>query len=208
MSKVTPESRRPARLPLRLLAKELFLRLFPNPWLILPLAVFLCLAALLRAGIGHNPAVLPSALIGRQVPEFALPGLAGLTQDGRAVDGFGDADLKIGGGTLLNVFASWCVPCREEHPVLMELAKDKSVTLLGLNYKDEAAKALNFLGAFGNPYRKVGVDALGRTGLDFGVYGVPETFAIDATGRIVAKHVGALTMADAQQLIGKASGVR
>jgi cytochrome c biogenesis protein CcmG/thiol:disulfide interchange protein DsbE len=182
-------------------------RYLANPWLLLPLAVFLSLAALFLARIGRDPSLLPSALIGEAAPAFALPGLAGLARDGRPVEGFSDADLK-GGPTLVNVFASWCVPCREEHPVLMELAKDRNVTLLGLNNKDEAENARRFLGTFGNPYAKVGVDPSGRTSLDFGVYGVPETFAIDARGRIVEKHVGALTMADAQELIRKAAGAR
>ena len=183
-------------------------RYLANPWLLLPLVVFLGLALLLRPRKESDPAVLPSPLIGEPAPALALPGLAGLTRDGNAVDGLTDADLKAGGGTLLNVFASWCVPCRIEHPVLMQLSQEASVNLLGLNQKDEAENARRFLGTFGNPYRKVGVDALGRTSIDFGVYGVPETFAIDAAGRIVAKHVGPLTMADAQELLRKAAGAR
>jgi|SRR5580700_5729908 cytochrome c biogenesis protein CcmG/thiol:disulfide interchange protein DsbE len=177
-----------------------------NAWLLAPLAVFLLLAGLFLARIKSDPSALPSALIGKPAPSFVLPGLAGLTRDGKAVEGFGDAELKVSGGTLLNVFASWCVPCREEHPVLMELAKDKSVNLIGLDQRDEAENGRRFLGSMGNPYRKVAVDAQGRTSLDFGVYGVPETFAIDAEGRIVAKHVGALTMADARELLRKAAG--
>ena len=183
-------------------------RPFANPWLFAPLAVFIGLAALFLTRIGRNPEVLPSALIGHQVPSFSLPGLAGLARDGAPVEGFADSDLRVPGGVLLNVFASWCVPCRAEHPLLMELAKDKSVTLLGLNHKDEADNARRFLGALGNPYGKVGVDAAGRTSVDFGVYGVPETFAIDSSGRIVGKHVGALTMADAQELLRLARTTR
>ncbi|MBV9114256.1 MAG: DsbE family thiol:disulfide interchange protein [Hyphomicrobiales bacterium] len=181
-------------------------RPFANPWLLVPLAIFLALAGLFLARIGHDPAVLPSPLIGQEAPAFVLPPLAGLTRDGEPVGGFSDADLKRGGGTLVNVFASWCVPCREEHPVLMQLANQKGVTLLGLNHKDEVENARRFLGGLGNPYSKVGVDPSGRTSLDFGVYGVPETFAIDAGGRIVGKHVGALTLADAQELLRKAAG--
>jgi cytochrome c biogenesis protein CcmG, thiol:disulfide interchange protein DsbE len=177
-----------------------------NPWLVLPLAVFLGLAVLFYARIGHDPGVLPSALIGKRAPAITLPALPGLTANGQPVEGLTDADLRKPGGVLLNVFASWCVPCREEHPILMELAKDNGIVVLGLNYKDDAENARRFLGTFGSPYRRVGVDLSGRTGLDFGVYGVPETFAIDATGRIVAKHVGALTMADARELLGKAAG--
>jgi cytochrome c biogenesis protein CcmG/thiol:disulfide interchange protein DsbE len=175
-----------------------------NPWLFLPLTVFIGLAALFLARIGHDPGVLPSALIGEQAPDFNLPGLAGLVRDGAPVEGFAAADLKAQGGALVNVFASWCVPCRAEHPVLMELANDRSVILFGINQKDEAENARRLLGALGNPYRRVGVDAQGRTSIDFGVTGVPETFAIDATGRIVAKHVGALTLADAQEMLRQA----
>src|ERR1700693_5224994 len=128
MSKVTPEPRWRIHLPMSPWPFKLlfwFARRLPNPWLVLPLAVFLCLAGLLLARIGHDPGVLPSALIGEEAPRFVLPGLAGLTQEGRPIEGFGAADLRLGGGVLLNVFASWCVPCREEHAVLMELAKDK-----------------------------------------------------------------------------------
>jgi len=183
-------------------------RVFANPWLLLPLAFFLGLAGLFLARIGRDPAVLPSPLLGREAPSFVLPPLQGLTRDGEKVVGFSNADLKSPGGTLVNVFASWCVPCREEHPVLMQLAQEKGVTLLGLNHKDEPENARRFLGGLGNPYAKVGVDSSGRTSLDFGVYGVPETFAINSEGRIVAKHVGALTMADAQELLRKAAGTR
>jgi cytochrome c biogenesis protein CcmG/thiol:disulfide interchange protein DsbE len=179
-----------------------------NPWLFMPLAVFLCVAVLFYLRIDRDPSRLPSALIGKPAPPIALPALEGLSREGKPVEGIGDADLKVAGGTLLNVFASWCVPCREEHPVLMELSKNASVNLIGLNQKDGADNARRFLGTLGNPYRKVGVDASGRTSLDFGVYGVPETFAIDASGRIVDKHVGALTMADAQELLHKAAGGR
>jgi cytochrome c biogenesis protein CcmG/thiol:disulfide interchange protein DsbE len=179
-----------------------------NPWLLMPLVVFLCLAFLFYRRIDSDPSRLPSALIGKPAPAFTLPGLEGLSREGRPVEGIADADLKLAGGTLLNVFASWCVPCREEHPVLMELSKDRSVNLVGLDQKDGTENARRFLGTLGNPYRRVGVDASGRTSLDFGVYGVPETFAIDASGRIVDKHVGALTMADARELLRKAAGGR
>jgi cytochrome c biogenesis protein CcmG/thiol:disulfide interchange protein DsbE len=179
-----------------------------NLWLLVPLAVFASLVMLFLLRIGRDPAVLPSALIGEPAPSFALSPLEGLVRDGKPVEGLASADLKVPGGTLLNVFASWCVPCREEHPVLMELAADSGVNLVGLNQKDPPENARRFLGSMGNPYRRVGVDPQGRTSLDFGVYGVPETFAIDANGRIVDKHVGALTMADARELLRKAAGER
>ena len=179
-----------------------------NLWLLVPLAVFASLVMLFLLRIGRDPAILPSALIGEPAPSFALSPLEGLVRDGKPVEGLASADLKVPGGTLLNVFASWCVPCREEHPVLMELAADGGVNLVGLNQKDPPENARRFLGSMGNPYRRVGVDPQGRTSLDFGVYGVPETFAIDANGRIVDKHVGALTMADARELLRKAAGER
>jgi len=183
-------------------------RSLANPWLLLPAAVFAGLVLLFAMRIGTDPGRLPSALVGEPAPIFALPALAGLLRDGNPVGGVSNADLEAPGGTLLNVFASWCLPCREEHPILMQLAADPKVNLVGLNQKDEAANARRFLGTLGNPYRKVGVDAAGRVSVDFGVYGVPETFAINAQGRIVGKHVGALTMADAQELLRKAAGGR
>ncbi|MCA0422153.1 MAG: DsbE family thiol:disulfide interchange protein [Proteobacteria bacterium] len=164
--------------------------------LYLPLILFgaLALLFLFRLFTG-DPQRLPSALVGKAAPATELPALPGLMRGGVAVPGF-----RIGGGdggqvTVLNVFASWCVPCREEHPVLMDLAgalKGKPVRLVGLNYKDKPEAALKFLADLGNPYSAVGVDAGGRAGIDWGVYGVPETFVISAAGTVVDKHVGPL----------------
>lgn len=161
---------------------------------ILPLAAFLGLAVLFAVALrSGDPSRLPSALVGKPVPDFALEPLEGLLRDGKPVPGFGRGDVAAGKVTLINVWASWCIPCREEHPLLTELAEQRGLTLLGLNYKDGAAAARRFLGANGNPFTAVGVDANGRTAIDFGVYGVPETFVIDGQGRIAYKHVGPLT---------------
>ena len=162
----------------------------------LPAIVFAALAGLFLHQLesGADPHKLPSALIGKPVPDFALPPLAGLGRDGAAVPGFGSGDLKIPGRvTVVNVFASWCVPCRQEHPVLSLLEKDPRVRLVGLNYKDLPENARRFLGALGNPYAAVGADENGRVGIDWGVYGVPETFVVDATGTITHKFVGPLS---------------
>lgn len=162
----------------------------------LPLVFFALLAGLFlyRLESGADPNRLPSVLIGKPVPEFALPPLAGLAREGKALPGFSSAELKAPGRvTLVNVWASWCVPCRQEHPILGQIAKDPRVRLVGLNYKDEPENARRFLGALGNPYAAVGSDESGRVGIDWGVYGVPETFVIDAGGTITYKFIGPLS---------------
>jgi cytochrome c biogenesis protein CcmG/thiol:disulfide interchange protein DsbE len=162
--------------------------------LFLPLAIFLALAMVFLARLmsGGDPAAIPSALVGKPVPEFDLPPLDGLARDGAPVPGLASADLK-GGVSLVNVFASWCGPCRQEHPLLEELARDPRIRVLGINYKDVPANALSFLDSLGNPYRAVGVDSRGRTAIDWGVYGVPETFLVDREGIIREKIVGPIT---------------
>lgn len=158
---------------------------------LLPLVLFAGLFVLfaLRINGGGDPALLPSVLIGRSAPDFALPALPGTDRPALA-----RADLAGHGVTLLNVFASWCAPCHDEHPVLVEIAHDSRFHLVGIDYKDQNADALAFLTRNGNPYAAIGVDAGGRTGIDFGVYGVPETFVIDAKGVVRYKFVGPLTM--------------
>jgi cytochrome c biogenesis protein CcmG/thiol:disulfide interchange protein DsbE len=161
----------------------------------LPLIVFAALAGLfwyaLQTG---DPSRLPSALIGKPVPKFALARLDGLRdEDGTAMPSFGSEDLAGGKPTIVNVFASWCVPCLEEHPLLMALSKDKTVRLYGINYKDNPASARRFLGRYGNPFARVGTDSSGRTAIDFGVYGVPETYVLSGDGKIAYRHVGPLT---------------
>jgi cytochrome c biogenesis protein CcmG/thiol:disulfide interchange protein DsbE len=163
--------------------------------LLVPLVIFVALAALLYARLfSGDPSTLPSALIGRPAPDLALPPLEGLTADGAAVPGFSRAELASGEVTIVNVFASWCAPCREEHPVLMDL-KARGLRLFGLNHKDSPENARRFLGGLGNPFSRVGVDPNGRASIEWGVYGVPETFVVDGQGRIAFKFVGPLTAA-------------
>ena len=161
--------------------------------LLAPLAVFLGLALifLMRLESGVDPETIPSALVGKPAPEFDLPGLAGLNSGDKPVAGLKRADL-LGQVTIVNIFASWCGPCRVEHPLLEELAKDSRIRLVGIDYKDQPENALRFLGAFGNPYAAVGVDIRGRAAIDWGVYGVPETFVIGPDGTIRYKFIGPL----------------
>jgi cytochrome c biogenesis protein CcmG/thiol:disulfide interchange protein DsbE len=153
-----------------------------------PLAALALLALLLWRGLGLNPREVPSPLVGKPAPAFTLP-LLDATADART---FSPADMR-GRVWLLNVWASWCVACREEHPVLVDLAKRGVVPIVGLNYKDEPAAARAWLARFGDPYLKSAVDADGRVGIDYGVYGVPETYLIDAEGVIRFKHIGPVT---------------
>ena len=156
-------------------------------FVLLPLIFFVALAAVffvrLKAG---DPSNLPSALIGKPIPPFSLPSLDG----GK---GLTDADLRDGKLTLVNVFASWCGPCHEEHPFLMELSKDSRFRLVGINYKDQTENARRFLGAKGNPFAMIGVDASGRTAIDWGVYGVPESFLVRGDGTIAYKLIGGIS---------------
>jgi cytochrome c biogenesis protein CcmG/thiol:disulfide interchange protein DsbE len=160
---------------------------------LLPLLLFLALAALFLFRLGSgDPSKLPSALIGRPVPDTPLPAVPGLLRDGAPVPGIASADFK-GAVTLVNVWASWCVPCHDEAPLLMALAADKRLRLVGINYKDGAENARRFLGRYGNPFAAVGADANGRASIEWGVYGVPETFLVDRAGRIAYKLVGPIT---------------
>lgn len=161
----------------------------------LPFLAFAALAGLFWYALHTgDPSRLPSALIGKPVPEFTIPPLEGLkADDGADMPSFDSADLAAGEPTIVNVFASWCVPCLEEHPMLMALAQEPGIRVYGINYKDDPASARRFLGRYGNPYARVGADRSGRTAIDFGVYGVPETFVISGDGRIAFRHVGPLT---------------
>jgi cytochrome c biogenesis protein CcmG, thiol:disulfide interchange protein DsbE len=161
----------------------------------LPLAFFAGLVLIFVFQLfSGDPARLPSALIGQKVPQFTLPPVEGLSRDQTPVPGFDHGDLAKNGLKLVNVFASWCAPCHQEHPFLMELAKDPRLTLYGINYKDKPENARRFLGRLGNPYEAVGADIEGRAAIDWGVYGVPETFLIGKDGTILFKHVGPLTL--------------
>jgi len=154
----------------------------------LPVILFAVLAGLLLWGLdpARDPSEVPSVLIGKLAPDFALPPVKG-----RAL-GFSTEDLK-GQVSLVNVFASWCVACRAEHPLLMRLKRDGVVPINGLNYKDKPDDAAQWLGTMGDPYTRVGADLDGRVAIDWGVYGVPETFVVDRDGRIVYKRIGPIT---------------
>jgi cytochrome c biogenesis protein CcmG/thiol:disulfide interchange protein DsbE len=152
----------------------------------LPVGGFALLAGLFALGLNRDPASLPSALIGKKVPKFDLPPVKG------RVLGLASANLQ-GEVSLVNVFASWCVACREEHPVFMELMRQKLVPLHGLNYKDAPDNAAQWLNTMGDPYVRTGADFDGRVAIDWGVYGVPETFAVSADGTIAYKHIGAVS---------------
>ena len=152
----------------------------------LPLTVFVALAGVLGWGLTRNADDIPSVLIGKPVPEFSLPAVEGRTL------GLSSADLR-GEVSLVNVFASWCVACREEHPLFMRIAAEGTVPLHGLNYKDQPQDASKWLETLGDPYTRTGADLDGRVAIDWGVYGVPETFVVGADGRVAYKHIGAVT---------------
>jgi len=178
---------------------------------LVPLLIFGALTLVFAAGlVSGDAARVPSALIGKPAPPVSLAALDGLRRDGTPVPGFATAELASGRAALVNVFASWCAPCRVEHPLLMALAgsepvRSGRVAILGLNYKDEPENARRFLGALGNPYAAVGVDRAGRAAIDWGVYGVPETFVIGPDGLILDKHVGPLDEAAAARLLARAA---
>ncbi|CAN5375064.1 DsbE family thiol:disulfide interchange protein [soil metagenome] len=156
---------------------------------LLPLGFFVALALvfLVRLESNTSPDAVPSALVGKPAPDFALPAL-----EGANVPGLARADL-VGKVTLVNIFGSWCVPCREEHPVLLGLAKDSRIRLVGIDYKDKPENALRFLDEVGNPYAAIGVDQRGRTFIDWGAYGVPETFLVGPDGIVRYKFIGPLS---------------
>ena len=162
---------------------------------LLPLLLFALVGIFLAVGLTRDPSTLPSALIGRPAPDFALPPL-----EGRDEHGLARADLG-GQPMLVNVFASWCAPCRIEHPKLLQL-KRRGIAVVGVAYKDEPVATRAFLDELGNPFAMVLVDREGRAGLDLGISGVPETFAVDAMGRITAKQSGPLLDdADIERLV-------
>jgi len=157
-----------------------------NLRLFVPLGAFAALALMLGVGLNLNPREVPSPFIGKPAPPFSLPQLH------RPDERLAAADLK-GQVWMLNVWASWCVACRDEHPLLVELSKQNSVPIVGLNYKDDTRSALEWLRRLGDPYTSSVVDGTGRVGIDYGVYGVPETFVIDRAGVVRYKHIGPVT---------------
>jgi cytochrome c biogenesis protein CcmG, thiol:disulfide interchange protein DsbE len=159
-----------------------------------PLAIFSALALVFALALqSGDPSRLPSALIGKPVPALDLQAVDGLTDGERPVTGFGSADLTRGQVSVVNFWASWCVPCVEEHPMLMLLKERTGVRVFGINYKDQAAAARRFLGRYGNPFAAVGTDGNGRAAIEWGVYGMPETFVVKGKGQIAYKHVGPIT---------------
>ena len=159
-----------------------------------PVLIFAVLAAVFGASLmTGDPSKIPSALIGKPAPDMPMPPLAGLVRDGQSVPSFAKADLARGKVSVVNFWASWCAPCLQEHPLLIELAKTGKAAVYGVNYKDPNGGGLRFLERLGNPYRAVGVDANGRVAIEWGVYGMPETFVVDGRGIIAYKHIGPLT---------------
>ena len=160
----------------------------------LPLVLFIGLAGvfLYQLGSGKNASDIPSVLIGTKAPSLALPGLEGLVTDGKPVPALTDAAIA-GKLALVNVWASWCVPCRQEHPILLELSRDPRIVLAGINYKDKNDNALKFLRELGNPFAAVGVDPAGKAAIDWGVYGIPETYLVGPDGEILFKQIGPFT---------------
>jgi len=173
----------------------------PNLLILLPLVVFLALAGLFLYRLGSgDPSLLPSALIGRPVPTTELPPLAGVEHDGKPVPGL-DSNTFKGHVTLMNVWASWCVPCHDEVPFLAALGQDTRIKLVSINYKDTPENARRFLNRYGNPFAATGRDDSGRASIDWGVYGVPETYLIGRDGRIAYKLVGPITADNLQRAL-------
>lgn len=160
---------------------------------VIPLLLFIVMAVFLALGLKLDPREIPSPLIDKPAPEFSLPVLGNPDRTLSKVD-------MAGKVWLLNVWASWCFSCREEHPVLNQLAQRHVVPIVGLNYKDEPGAARQWLGQLGNPYNVSIMDPEGRTGIDYGVYGVPETFVIDKQGMIRYKHTGPVSSKDVQEI--------
>jgi cytochrome c biogenesis protein CcmG, thiol:disulfide interchange protein DsbE len=161
-----------------------------------PLAVFLALSAIFLVRLfSGDPSRIPSALIGHPAPAVDLPPVAGLERDGKAIPGISAAEFR-GNVTLINVWASWCIPCHDEAPFLLELAGDTRIRLVGINYKDQPDNARRFLNRYGNPFIASGADQTGRAAIEWGVYGVPETFLVGRDGRIAYKLVGPIGAAN------------
>lgn len=160
----------------------------------LPVLIFLGVAGFfavaLRTG---DPSKLPSALIGKPAPPSEFAAIEGFDPGEKSIPGFATADLSNGKVSVVNFWASWCGPCTDEHPMLVELAQDPSISLYGVNYKDSATNARRFLNRYGNPFKAVGTDTTGRTAIEWGVYGMPETFVINGKGDIAYKYVGPIT---------------
>lgn len=163
-------------------------------WVAVPALIFAAIAILFGFALtSGDPSKLPSALIGKPVPQTEFPALEGLQNAGAPVPGFTSADLGHGKVSVVNFWASWCGPCIDEAPLLIELEARSGVDLYGVNYKDQTTSARRFLGRYGNPYKAVGTDQAGRGAIEWGVYGMPETFVVGANGTIAYKHVGPIS---------------
>lgn len=162
---------------------------------LIPLLIFVGLAIALAIGLTLKPQEVPSALVGKPAPQFTLPPLDGQTT------GFATADLATGGVSVVNVFASWCAPCRVEHPQLVAIRDQTSAKLYGIAYKDKPEASRQFLDRLGNPFNAIGADLSGRVGIEWGVYGVPETFIVNGEGQVVHRHVGAIMEHDLTETI-------
>jgi len=168
-------------------------RLIVRLAVLLPLLLFVCLVLLFLIRLfAGDPSRIPSALIGHAAPHTNLPPIAGLERDGKPVPGIEAAGFK-GAVTVVNVWASWCVPCHDEAPLLVALARDSRLRVIGINYKDDPENARRFLGRYGNPFAAAGADPNGRAAIEWGVYGVPETFIVGRDGRVAYKLVGPIT---------------
>jgi len=152
-----------------------------------PAAIFATIAVALYAGLSLRPREIPSALIGKPVPSFDLPAVQGRDA------ALSSADLSKGEVSIVNVFASWCAPCRIEHPLWVELAKRGEVAIHGFNWKDQPAMAARWLETYGDPYTRTGADVSGRVAIDWGVYGAPETFIVSGEGKVVCKYISVVT---------------
>lgn len=161
---------------------------------IVPALIFMAMAGMFAFALKKgDPSRLPSALIGKPAPEFTVTAIEGLNDGSQPVKLFTREMLASGKPSVVNFWASWCIPCIEEHPLLIQLARETGVAIFGVNYKDQAVAARRFLGRYGNPFAAVGADTNGRAAIEWGVYGMPETFVLDGEGRILYKHIGPLS---------------
>lgn len=171
-----------------------------NPLRMAPVAIFLLVAAIFAFSLqSGDPSKLPSAMIGKPVPASTFPAIDGLLENGAPVPGFSNADLAKGKVTVVNFWASWCASCVEEHPLLAEIAEAADVPIFGIAQKDDPAASRRFLSRYGNPFTAAGQDPTGRASIDWGVYGMPETFVVNGEGKITYKHVGPISRASMER---------
>lgn len=170
-------------------------------WVALPVVLFATIAVLFLVSLKGNPNLIPSALLGKPAPVFAFTAIEGLGTAGPATNGFDQSALATGEVTVVNFWASWCAPCVDEHPQLVALKSRTGVRVAGVNVKDDPAAARQFLTRYGNPYTMIGADRTGRGSIEWGVYGTPETFIVDAKGVLRLKHVGPITPEDLDRKI-------